>query len=166
MVVAVEAAVLAGLSDEPGLVLGEGWGQPVSVEDVLRAAFEATWQVALVDAGRLVGLCPDIRDPGVWPAHVMASKGYKPSGRLKALVAVKDQACVGCGAPASRCELDHRLAYPDGLTTGLNLQLLCKRCHELKTRHGWDHSHDPATGVTTIQTPSGHRTDIPAPLLL
>ncbi|MDR2379638.1 MAG: HNH endonuclease, partial [Bifidobacteriaceae bacterium] len=58
-----------------------------------------------------------------------------------------------------------RIPYPQGPTSGLNLQPLCKRCHQLKTHHQWQYNHDPTTGTTTITTPTGHHTHIPPPLL-
>jgi hypothetical protein len=165
LLVAVEAETLAGLSDAPAKVLG-GDHQPLPARDAWVLSAEATWQTVLTEAGRLVAICPDIHQPATWPVHVAVSKGYKPSTSLKYAVEVKDQACLRCGAPAARCEYDHRVPYPEGLTSGFNVQILCKRCHELKTHHGWQHTHDPATGVTTIQTPAGHQQDIPPPLLL
>jgi hypothetical protein len=167
MLVAVDAATLAGLAEAPGLILGAagGGGAPICWEDSLRLAFQATWQVALTQAGRLAALCPDIHQPATWPAHLLASAGYQPSQTLKAATAAKHQACVRCGAPINRCETDHTTPWPQGQTNGLNLQPLCKRCHQLKTHHGWQYHHNPATGATTIKTPTGHHTRIPPPLL-
>ncbi|MDR3360942.1 MAG: HNH endonuclease, partial [Bifidobacteriaceae bacterium] len=165
LLVAVEAGVLAGLSDAPARILG-GDGQPLPARDAWVLAAEATWQTVLTEAGRLVAICPDLHEPATWPVHVAVSRGYKPSASLKYAVEVKDQACVRCGAPAARSELDHRIPYPEGPTSGLNVQILCKRCHQLKTHHGWQHTHNPDTGTTTIKTPAGHQHDIPPPLLL
>jgi hypothetical protein len=165
LLVAVEAEALAGLSDAPAKILG-GDQQPLPARDAWVLSAQATWQTVLTEAGRLAALCPDIHEPATWPVHVAVSRGYKLSAGLRYAVEVKDQACVRCGAPATRSEHDHRTPYPKGPTSGLNVQLLCKRCHDLKTHHGWQHDHDPNTGITTIQTPAGHRQDIPPPLLL
>ena len=44
----------------------------------------------------------------------------------------------GCMVPAGRCDIDHRVPYPDGLTHGDNLGPLCRRHHSMKG-HGLLH---------------------------
>ena len=41
----------------------------------------------------------------------------------------------GCMVPAGRCDMDHRIAHPDGPTTGDNMGPLCRRHHNLKSHH-------------------------------
>lgn len=44
----------------------------------------------------------------------------------------------GCGIPASRCEIDHSIAWEDGGHTALsNLFPLCKGHHTVKHHGGW-----------------------------
>jgi hypothetical protein len=44
----------------------------------------------------------------------------------------------GCMVPAGRCDIDHRIPYPDGPTTGDTLGPLCRRHHSMKG-HGLLH---------------------------
>jgi hypothetical protein len=44
----------------------------------------------------------------------------------------------GCMVPAGRCDIDHRIPYPDGPTTADNLGPLCRRHHSMKG-HGLLH---------------------------
>ncbi|WP_460690492.1 HNH endonuclease signature motif containing protein [Nesterenkonia suensis] len=61
---------------------------------------------------------------------------YAPA-RLRDAITFRDGTCraPGCETPVPRCDLDHRLPYPAGATTGNNLQALCRRHHRLKS-HG------------------------------
>jgi len=44
----------------------------------------------------------------------------------------------GCGVPASRCEIDHRIAWEHGGQTRLeNLNPFCKGHHIVKHHGGW-----------------------------
>ncbi len=67
-----------------------------------------------------------------------AAGGYRPGAALARLVAVRSPACEwpGCGARASRCDLDHDLAWPAGPTCACNLGPLCRRHHRAK-QTGW-----------------------------
>ncbi|MFD5821606.1 HNH endonuclease signature motif containing protein [Nesterenkonia xinjiangensis] len=61
---------------------------------------------------------------------------YAPA-RLRDAITFRDGTCQapGCDVEVPRCDLDHRLPYPTGPTTGGNLQALCRRHHRLKS-HG------------------------------
>ncbi|MDZ5079221.1 HNH endonuclease signature motif containing protein, partial [Nesterenkonia sp. HG001] len=61
---------------------------------------------------------------------------YAPA-RLRDAITFRDGTCQapGCDIEVPRCDLDHRLPYPTGPTTGGNLQALCRRHHRLKS-HG------------------------------
>jgi hypothetical protein len=48
----------------------------------------------------------------------------------------------GCGARASRCDLDHDLAWPHGATCACNCGPLCRRHHRAK-QLAWAHKPDP-----------------------
>ncbi len=53
----------------------------------------------------------------------------------------------GCGMPASRCEVDHTIAWEDGGTTNLeNLAPLCRGHHKVKHHGGWQVQQVPDSG--------------------
>ena len=95
---------------------------------------------------------------------------YRPSAETAALVRAAYPTCVfpGCCVPASRCELDHRVAFDHadpargGWTIPENLQPLCKRDHDIKTRGLWS-CVLLAGGVILWTSPShAHHVTLPA----
>ena len=65
---------------------------------------------------------------------------YSPPPSLRRLVKWRADRCMGpgCAIPASRCEIDHRLAWEHGGQTRLdNLNPFCKGHHILKHHGGW-----------------------------
>jgi hypothetical protein len=80
---------------------------------------------------------------------------HDPSTALTAAVKLRDQRCSGpgCTMPASRCHLDHELAYPDGPTAEWNLDDKSARCHGAK-HHGWTVTRHP-DGSSTWTSPTG-----------
>ncbi|WP_344685257.1 HNH endonuclease signature motif containing protein, partial [Actinocorallia glomerata] len=87
---------------------------------------------------------------------------YAPA-RLRDAIIFRDGVCQapGCTIPAQRCDLDHRLPYPAGPTSGPNLQALCRRHHRLKS-HGLLTEEDPATPPKTA-TPEPAAPPPPSP---
>jgi hypothetical protein len=85
-----------------------------------------------------------------------AEPGHDPSTRLRAQVELRDQVCggVGCSQPASRCDLDHELAYPEGQTAEWNLAARSRRCHRAK-HSGWEVERED-DGKTRWTSPLGH----------
>ena len=81
---------------------------------------------------------------------------YTPSRKLKDLVRARTATCSapGCGAQAAYSDLDHTLAYPDGVTCECNLSPPCRHHHRVKQAPGW-HLDQPAPGVMRWTTPSG-----------
>jgi hypothetical protein len=62
----------------------------------------------------------------------------EPTARQRAAVIARDRDCVGCAAPALRCELHHIRWWSRGGRTDLdNLCLLCWQCHAKTHHHGW-----------------------------
>jgi hypothetical protein len=117
--VTVPAAVLLGLSDRPGELAGYG---PVPAPVARRLASDGRWRRLLTDeAGALVSI---------------GTRSYRPSAVVQRQVTVRDGRCrfPGCSAAAIRCDLDHIVAFPEGLTEPANLVSLCRRHHLLK--HG------------------------------
>ncbi|MGP3534979.1 DUF222 domain-containing protein [Microbacterium sp. RD1] len=65
---------------------------------------------------------------------------YKPPAALRKLVQWRADRCMapGCGTPASRCEIDHRIPWSEGGRTELaNLNPFCTGHHTLKHHGGW-----------------------------
>lgn len=67
-----------------------------------------------------------------------AAPGYRPTAELDRYIRTRDRHCIapGCGVPASRCDLDHLVAFPDGPTSAENLNALCRHHHLIKTHAG------------------------------
>ena len=63
---------------------------------------------------------------------------YRVPARLQRFLTVRAPRCEwpGCGARASRCDLDHDLAWPHGATCACNCGPLCRRHHRVK-QLGW-----------------------------
>ena len=65
---------------------------------------------------------------------------YRPPPSLRKLVRWRADRCMGpgCGMPASRCEIDHQIAWQHGGETSLqNLTPFCKGHHIVKHHGGW-----------------------------
>lgn len=65
---------------------------------------------------------------------------YQPPAELARLVTWRADRCMapGCGIPASRCQIDHSLAWKDGGTTSVwNLGPLCQGHHTVKHHGRW-----------------------------
>jgi hypothetical protein len=89
-----------------------------------------------------------------------AEPRYRPSTALDEFVRIRDLTCrfPGCDRPAEFCDLDHTIAWPDGLTHPANLACLCRKHHLLKTfwtgDDGWTDRQHP-DGTITWTAPSG-----------
>lgn len=86
---------------------------------------------------------------------------YRPPPSLRRLVRWRADRCMapGCGIPASRCEIDHSIAWEHGGHTSLcNLAPLCKGHHTIKHHGGWRVEQIPGSGGALEWTsPSGRR---------
>ncbi|MGH8885053.1 MAG: hypothetical protein ACRDYX_07755, partial [Egibacteraceae bacterium] len=87
----------------------------------------------------------------------------QPTRQQRVAVIARDQTCVGCGAPASRCQI-HRPrqppppAHPEGTrdlgpTDEDNLCLTCWCCHHRIHEDGWLVARDPDTGRFSMHPP-------------
>jgi hypothetical protein len=117
--VTVPWETLAGLSDDPGLLSG-GTVIPAELARAIATREGATWFRMLTDpAGDLVAL---------------STRSYQPTGVIWRYVVAEQPTCShpACDRPAVECELDHVNEWPDGETSTLNLQPLCRRHHKAK----------------------------------
>jgi hypothetical protein len=88
--------------------------------------------------------------------HTHAEPGYRPSRKLRHLVAARNARCTayGCGRPAAACDYDHTQPWEDGgLTCECNLAPLCRRHHMIKQAQGWK-LEQPEPGVLIWTTPA------------
>ena len=86
---------------------------------------------------------------------------YRPPKPLADLVKWRADRCLapGCGVPASRCQVDHNLAWENGGNTELpNHAPFCQGHHTLKHHGGWHVTQIPGSGGA-IQwiSPTGRR---------
>ena len=96
-------------------------------------------------------------------AHPAATPGlYRPGRRLRRLLTVRRPLCEwpGCGVQATRCDLDHDLAWPTGPTCACNLGPLCRRHHRTK-QTGWTKTRTPHAVHWT--SPTGRTWTSPTP---
>jgi Domain of unknown function (DUF222)/HNH endonuclease len=86
---------------------------------------------------------------------------YSPPASLRRLAKWRADRCMapGCGMPASRCEVDHTIAWEHGGNTALeNLAPLCKGHHQVKHHGGWHLRQIPESGGAVEWTsPAGRR---------
>lgn len=86
---------------------------------------------------------------------------YRPPPGLRRLVKWRADRCMapGCGMPASRCEIDHRVAWEHGGETSLqNLNPFCNGHHIVKHHGGWTvRNVDGDDGAVEWISPTGRR---------
>ena len=74
---------------------------------------------------------------------------YRAPASLRRLVMWRADRCMGpgCGMPASRCEIDHTIAWEHGGSTSLdNLAPICRGHHRVKHHGGWQVRQVPGSG--------------------
>ena len=84
---------------------------------------------------------------------------YRPPPALRRLVRWRADRCMapGCGMPASRCEIDHSIAWEHGGTTSLwNTAPLCRGHHIVKHHGGWT-LRQFENGTIEWTSPTGRR---------
>lgn len=146
--VTVPVLTLAGLGDEPAILVGHG---PIDAETARRLAAGAPgWDRILTH--------PHTGEP-------LACDRYRPTSEMRRFLAARDEHCrwPGCRRAASRCDADHTVAYADGgQTTASNLSLFCRRHHRLKHASPWRIRH-LGRGTLEFTSPTGrtHRGDAP-----
>jgi Domain of unknown function (DUF222) len=134
--VLAEQATVAGTSDAPGYLPGFGI---LPAESVRELAATATLTPVPIPAGP-----PD--------------PGYRPSTITREFVKWRDLTCrwPGCDRPVAKCDLDHTVPYPAGLTHASDLKHYCRIHHLIKTFHrGWTEQQLP-DGTIILGAPTGH----------
>ncbi len=127
--VAVTVPVLA-LLDSPAV------GEPAVVEGIGPVPVERARELA----GGAEGWTRILTHPETGMVLSVGRAQYRPPPALRRLVKWRADRCMapGCGIPASRCEIDHRVAWEQGGETRLeNLNPFCKGHHTLKHHGGW-----------------------------
>lgn len=84
---------------------------------------------------------------------------YRPPPELAKLVKWRAQRCMapGCGMPASRCQIDHTIAWEHGGATEIgNLAPMCQGHHTIKHHGGWT-VRQRADGCLEWNSPSGRQ---------
>ncbi|MDQ3450752.1 MAG: HNH endonuclease [Actinomycetota bacterium] len=95
------------------------------------------------------------------------ARTHDPPDWLNTEIRARDGTCryPGCRRTARRCDLDHTIPHPDGLTVAGNLAALCRRHHRAKQSGAWtvkqtDHGVLRWTSTITARTylthPRGH----------
>ena len=137
--VLAEQTTLDGTSDRPGYLAGFG----------------------VLPAESVRGLAAKARlKPVVMPSGV-PDRGYRPSAVTAEFVRWRDLTCrwPGCDAPVARCDIDHTVPYPVGLTHPSNTKLFCRTHHLVKTFYsgpgGWTDQQLP-DGTIVFRAPTGH----------
>ncbi|MFS0732719.1 DUF222 domain-containing protein [Microbacterium sp. 1P10UB] len=139
------------------LLTGEHHESPASVEGI-----------GPIPLDRARELCGGARDWMRVLTHpetgVVLSVGrelYSPPASLRRLVKWRAETCMapGCSIPASRCEIDHTVAWEHGGVTSLdNLAPLCKGHHSLKHHSRWCVEQIEGSGGALVWTsPAGRR---------
>jgi hypothetical protein len=137
--VLAEQATLDGTSDQPGYLAGFG---VLPAESVRGLATTAQLKPLVIPSG-----APD--------------PGYRPSAVTAAFVRWRDLTCrwPGCDAPVERCDIDHTVPYPVGVTHPSNNKLYCRTHHLIKTFYsgpgGWTDQQLP-DGTIIFTAPTGH----------
>src|SRR5690349_10325110 len=134
--VLAEQTTLDGRSDTPGYLPGFGIMPAESVRDLA-----ATAQLK----------------PVVMPSAT-PDPGYRPSAVTREFARWRDLTCrwPGCDRPVAKCDLDHTVPYPCGVTHASDLKHYCQTHHLIKTFHtGWTEQQRP-DGTLVLTSPTGH----------
>ncbi|GAA3514457.1 hypothetical protein GCM10022234_06630 [Aeromicrobium panaciterrae] len=122
--VTIDADVLAGAVDGFAQSTDGRWGAPASWITEVTSTGNVFWHRMVLEpvSGDVLSheylgrFCPDI---------------------LAVALRFRDGVCQapGCMVPAERCDIDHRVPYPEGPTSAANLGPFCRRNHNFKS-HG------------------------------
>ncbi len=150
--VAVTVPALS-LLDESGDVVGE----PATVEGVGPIPISQARELC----GGADGWMRILTHPETAMVLSVGREQYRPPPAMRRLVRWRADRCMapGCGIPATRCEIDHTIAWNDGGVTSIdNLAPLCKGHHTVK-HHGGSQVRqiDDSGGALEWTSPAGRR---------
>jgi len=139
----VPIQTVMGISDDPGVLSG-GTVVPASLARMIAQRPGSTWHRMLTDeAGHLVEL---------------STKTYQPTEAIWQHVVAEHDTCFrpGCDTPSTEADLDHRVAWPRGATSTVNLWPGCRTDHRAK--HGPGFCIEQASdGSFVFRTGAGFR---------
>jgi hypothetical protein len=126
----------------PALTLlgAEGAGDPAEVEGVGPIPIETARELA----GDASGWVRVLTHPETGAVISVGRTKYRPPPELAKLVKWRADRCMGpgCGMPASRCQIDHTVAWEHGGETSVaNTAPLCQGHHTVKHHGGWQITH-------------------------
>ena len=142
--VVVSLETLLRLSDEPGVIRGNG--DSITANAVRDLAEGARLRRLVVEAET-----GQILDYG--------RTTYKAPQSLRDKIVARDQVCryPGCNRGAEKLDLDHTEPWETGgATSEGNLVAVCRRHHNLKTHTGWQYEMLP-DGSVEWTSPSGNK---------
>jgi hypothetical protein len=114
-----------------------------------------TWTLTLPDGRQLAVALEPV--PTFECDHRLRSDAYRPSGRLRHLVQVRDYTCTfpPCNRHATEADFEHAVPYDQGgATCACNAGARSRACHQVKQSKGWKVTQ-PRPGWHQWQTPSG-----------
>ncbi len=144
----IDLPTLLDLAQSPGELSGYG---PIPASIARALAADGNWR-------RL------ITEPITGHLLEYGRETYQPPQALVDFLLARDRTCrfPGCRQPAQRGDIDHAIAWDDGgQTDAVNLGLLCRRHHRLKTHDGWS-IESRADGSCTWRSPTGHLYFVPS----
>ncbi|WP_344744020.1 HNH endonuclease signature motif containing protein [Nesterenkonia aethiopica] len=163
--VMIPETTLTGHSDDPGISADRNWVIPAN--DARHLAGDPRtchdWYHATTSPPQPGPIQPGAGDVSPDILAITYTGRYAPA-RLRDAIIFRDGVCQapGCTIPAQRCDLDHRLPYPTGPTSGPNLQALCRRHHRLKS-HGLLTLPEPEQAAPDTTAPPPPRAPAPPP---
>ncbi len=158
----VDAAVVIEKAGEPGTIVVDQVGpQSVSANAV---------RTLLADPDAPTELRRLVTDPVTGHLLDRGRASYRVTEAMRAFLSLRDATCrhPGCTRPASRCQIDHAVAWADGGATDLdNTGSLCTRHHQLKTHAHWNIIESRADGSVVWRSPQGRTYEVdPPPVLI
>uniref|UniRef100_UPI0005526E76 HNH endonuclease signature motif containing protein n=1 Tax=Haematomicrobium sanguinis TaxID=479106 RepID=UPI0005526E76 len=143
--VTIPATSLAGLDEQDGFLSGYG---PIPADAIREVA------------GTAHTLYRILTDPNTGRPLALGRSSYRVDTQLREFLQLRSDTCQfpGCGVNARRTDADHIHEWDaGGETNPENLQLLCRKHHNLKTHHGWEAKVlDPETNTVQWTSPLGN----------
>ena len=143
--VTIPATSLAGLDEQDGMLSGYG---PITADAIRELA------------GTAHTLYRMFVDPDTCRPLALGRSSYRVDTQLREFLQLRSDTCQfpGCGVNARRTDADHIHEWDaGGETNPENLQLLCRKHHNLKTHHGWQAEVlDPETNTVQWTSPLGN----------